>query len=177
MKQETGEAMQLDKNIYLIGFMGAGKSSVSRAMAEISGLEEIDMDAAIVSREGMTIPEIFEKKGEEYFRRAETEVLKELAGKQGVIVSCGGGTILKEENRNIMKESGEVLFLSASPETIYERVKNGRNRPLLNGHMNVEYIRGLMEERMPCYQQAKTKEIVTDGKLPQKIAEEIFTII
>lgn len=167
----------MDKNIYLIGFMGAGKSSVSRAMAEISGLEEIDMDAAIVFREGMTIPEIFEKKGEEYFRRAETEVLKELARKQGVIVSCGGGTILKEENRNIMKESGEVLFLSASPETIYERVKNGRNRPLLNGHMNVEYIRGLMEERMPCYQQAKTKEIVTDGKLPQKIAEEIFTII
>lgn len=169
--------MELDKNIYLIGFMGAGKSSVSRAMAEMSGLEEVDMDAAIVSREGMMIPEIFEKKGEEYFRKAETEVLKELAGKQGVIVSCGGGTILKEENRKLMKKSGEVVFLSASPETIYERVKNGRNRPLLNGHMNVEYIRGLMEERMPSYQQAKTMEIITDGKLPQKIAEEIFTII
>lgn len=167
----------MDKNIYLIGFMGAGKSSVSRAMTEISGLNEVDMDAAIVSREGMTIPEIFEKKGEEYFRKAETEVLKELAGKQGVIVSCGGGTILKEENRKLMKESGEVVFLSASPETIYERVKNGKNRPLLNGHMDVEYIRGLMEKRMPSYQQAKTMEIITDGKLPQKIAEEIFTII
>lgn len=169
--------MQLDKNIYLIGFMGAGKSSVSRAMTEISGLDEVDMDAAIVSREGMTIPEIFEKKGEEYFRKAETEVLKELAGRQGVIVSCGGGTILKEENRKLMKKSGEVVFLSASPETIYERVKNGKNRPLLNGHMNVEYIRGLMEKRMPSYQQAKTMEIITDGKSPQKIAEEIFTII
>lgn len=169
--------MQLDKNIYLIGFMGAGKSSVSRAMTEISGLDEVDMDAAIVSREGMTIPEIFEKKGEEYFRKAETEVLKELAGRQGVIVSCGGGTILKEENRKLMKKSGEVVFLSASPETIYERVKNGKNRPLLNGHMNVEYIRGLMEKRMPSYQQAKTMEIITDGKPPQKIAEEIFTII
>lgn len=167
----------MNKNIYLIGFMGAGKSSVSRAMAEMSGLKEVDMDAAIVSREGMTIPEIFENKGEEYFRKAETKLLKELAARPGVIVSCGGGTILKEENRDIMKKSGEVVFLSATPETIYERVKTGKNRPLLNGHMNVEYIRGLMEERMPSYQRAKTKEIITDGKLPQKIAEEIFTII
>lgn len=169
--------MQRDKNIYLIGFMGAGKSSVSRTMAELSDLEEVDMDAAIVSREGMSIPQIFEKKGEAYFRKAETEVLKELAGKQGMIVSCGGGTVLKEENREIMKESGEVVFLSAKPETIFERVKNGRNRPLLNGHMNVEYIRGLLEERMPYYELAKTKEIITDGRSPQKIAKEIFTII
>lgn len=169
--------MHLDKNIYLIGFMGAGKSSVSRAMAELSDLEEVDMDAAIVSREGMSIPQIFENKGEAYFRKAETEVLKELAGKQGMIVSCGGGTVLKEENREIMKGSGEVVFLSATPETIFERVKNGRNRPLLNGHMNVEYIRELMEERMPYYEMAKTKEIITDGRPPQKIAKEIFTII
>ncbi len=76
-----------------------------------------------------------------------------------------------------MKESGEVVFLSAAPETIFERVKNGRNRPLLNGHMNVEYIRGLMEERMPYYELAKTKEIITDGRSPQKIAKEIFAII
>ena len=142
--------MQLTKNLYLIGFMGAGKSSVSRAMAELSGLCEIDTDEEIVRREDRSIPEIFEQEGEIYFRETETALLRELAKKQGLIVSCGGGTILKEENRRLMKESGEVIFLSAKPETIYERVKNGKNRPLLNGHMNVEYIAELLAKRMPC---------------------------
>lgn len=169
--------MQLEKNLYLIGFMGAGKSSVSRAMAELSGLCEIDTDEEIVRREDRSIPEIFEQEGEIYFRETETALLCELSKKQGLIVSCGGGTILKEENRRLMKESGAVIFLSAKPETIYERVKNGKNRPLLNGHMNVEYIAELLAKRMPCYEQAKTVEIVTDNKAPKEIAEEIFTSI
>lgn len=169
--------MQLEKNIYLIGFMGAGKSSVSRAMAEYSGFSEIDTDEELVRREGRSIPEIFEQDGEAYFRKIETELLRELSDKHGLIVSCGGGTILKEENRCIMKKSGAVVLLSARPETIYERVKNGKNRPLLNGHMNVEYIAELLEKRMPCYEQAKTVEIATDDKTPDEIAEKIFTSI
>lgn len=177
MRQGTGESMHMEHNIYLIGFMGAGKSSVSRALAEISGLKEIDMDEEIVKRENQTIPEIFEKKGEAYFRDIETEILAELAEKKGQIISCGGGTILREENRKMMKESGEVVYLSATPETIYERVKNGKNRPLLNGHMNVEYIRGLMGKRMQAYRQAKTREVTTDGKNPAQIAKEILSEI
>lgn len=169
--------MKLEKNIYLIGFMGAGKSSVSRAMKEISGLQEIDMDEAIVQREGKTISEIFEQNGEDYFREIETAVLEGLASQTGLIVSCGGGVILKEENRRTMKESGEVVYLSAEAETIYERVRHGKNRPLLNGNMNVEYIRKLMEERMSSYQLAKTCEVATDGKNPEVIAEEIFRMI
>lgn len=167
--------MQLEKNIYLIGFMGAGKSSVSQAMAEYSGLREIDTDEEIVRREKRSIPEIFEQDGEDYFRKLETDLLRELSDRQGLIVSCGGGTILKEENRRLMKESGEVVLLSARPETIYERVKGGKNRPLLNGHMNVDYIAELLAKRMPCYEQAKTVEIVTEDKTPEQIAEEIFT--
>ena len=173
MRRETGEKMRTETNIYLIGFMGAGKSSVSRALAEISGLNEIDMDEEIVKREGRTIPEIFESEGEVYFRDVESGVLAELAKKTGQIVSCGGGTILREENRKLM---GEVIYLSATPETIYERGKNGKNRPLLNGHMSVAYIRELLEQRMPAYQQAKTREVVTDGKYPAEIAKEIFCI-
>ena len=167
--------MQLEKNIYLIGFMGAGKSSVSQAMAEYSGLREIDTDEEIVRREKRSIPEIFEQDGEDYFRKLETDLLRELSGRQGLIVSCGGGTILKEENRRLMKESGEVVLLSARPETIYERVMGGKNRPLLNGHMNVDYIAELLAKRMPCYEQAKTVEIATEDKTPEQIAEEIFT--
>ncbi len=169
--------MNLNKNIYLIGFMGAGKSSVSRALAGIADMKEIDMDEAIAEREGRTIPEIFEQEGEAYFRSVEKELLSELASQKGMIVSCGGGVILKEENRHMMKISGEVVYLSATPQTIYERVRYGKNRPLLNGNMNIEYITRLMDERMPAYQEAKTLEVVTDGKLPEKIAEEILTII
>lgn len=165
----------MKKNIYLIGFMGAGKSSVSRALAGISGLREIDIDEEITKREKRTIPEIFEQNGEAYFRHLETGVLAELAAKKGLIISCGGGTILKEVNRSLMRQSGDVIYLSASPETIYERVKNGKNRPLLNGHMNVEYIQMLMEQRMPAYQQAKTGEVATDGKTPAQIAREILS--
>ncbi len=169
--------MQLKKNIYLIGFMGAGKSSVSRAMAEKYGFRETDTDEMIVSREKMPIPQIFEKKGEAYFRNVETIVLKETAKKRGMVVSCGGGVILKEENRRLMKESGEVILLLAKPKTIYERVKNGKNRPLLNGNMNVEYIEKLLKERTPLYELAKTREIATEGKTPERIAEEIYRTI
>ena len=169
--------MRLEKNIYLIGFMGAGKSCVSRAMAGKYGFREIDTDEMIVSREGMPIAQIFEKKGEDYFRDAETAVLKEAAAGKAAVISCGGGVILREQNRRLMRESGEVILLSAKPETIYERVKNAKHRPLLNGRMNVEYIADLIKERAPLYELAKTGEVITEKKTPEQIAEEIYGMI
>lgn len=167
----------IEKNIYLIGFMGAGKSSVSQELARISGWREVDMDAEIVRREGRTIPDIFARDGEAYFRKIETELLEELAEDKGILVSCGGGVILSEVNRDIMKKSGEVIFLSASPETILSRVKQDENRPLLKGKKTVKDIQELLSQRIPYYEKALTRCVTTDGKNPTEIAKEIFTSV
>lgn len=161
----------------MIGFMGVGKTTVSKQLREEIGWEEVDTDKVIVSKKKMGIPEIFEKYGERYFRDLETNILKDLAREEGKIISCGGGVILKEENRRIMKSSGKVVLLSASAQTIYEHVKKGKNRPLLNGNMNPAYIEKLMGERSPYYELAKDVEIVTDGLNPQEVAEEIIRVL
>ena len=90
------------------------------------------------------------------------------------IVSCGGGIILRENNRKLMKKSGTVILLSATPQTIYENVKDGKDRPLLNGNMNPDYIGKMMQERQPYYEKAKDIEIVTDEKAPKDVAFEII---
>ena len=90
--------------------------------------------------EGMAIADIFKEKGEPYFRELETDLIKSFAGVEPAVISCGGGAVLKEENVRLMKESGKIVLLTAEPETIYERVKDSTERPVLNGNMNVGYI-------------------------------------
>ncbi len=162
------------KHIFLIGFMGVGKSSISRELAYLSRKPEIDTDEWIEKNEGQSIPEIFESRGEAYFRDAESEMLDELGAGPASIVSCGGGMALCELNIRKMQALGEVVLLTALPETIFERVKNSTNRPLLQGHMNVEYIRELMEKRRPYYERAATVQIVTDKRMLSDIAKEIL---
>ena len=128
------------KNIYLIGFMGSGKSAVCSRLHELTGMEVIEMDASIVDKEGMSINDIFATKGEEYFRDVESELLYLISEESNKAVSCGGGAILRQKNVDLMKESGKIILLSATPETIYNRVKNCTDRPLLNGNMNIPYI-------------------------------------
>lgn len=163
----------MKNNIYFIGFMGTGKSTISKQMAEITGYEEIDTDYEIVKKENMRIPEIFETYGEEYFRKKETEFLKGMREREHCIVSCGGGMALREENVKLMRETGVIVLLTATPETILERVKNGKDRPILNGHMNVSYIKGLMEKREPYYKQAGEIVISTDGRNSMDMAKEL----
>lgn len=164
-------------NLYLIGFMGVGKTTVSRQLKDQIQWEEVDTDKVIVSKKKMTIPEIFEKYGERYFRDLETNILKDLSREERKIISCGGGVILKEENRKIMKSSGTVVFLSASPEVIYEHVKKGKDRPLLNDNMNPAYIEKMMGERQPFYEAAKDVEIFTDGMMPEEVAARIIALL
>lgn len=163
----------MKNNIYFIGFMGTGKSTISKHMAEITGYEEIDTDYEIVKKENMRIPEIFETYGEEYFRKKETEFLKGMREREHCIVSCGGGMALREENVKLMRETGVIVLLTATPETILERVKNGKDRPILNGHMNVSYIKELMEKREPYYKQAGEIVILTDGRNSMDMAKEL----
>ena len=165
------------KNIFLIGFMGSGKSTIARLLSERMGVTQVEMDEVIVQEQGMPITEIFEKYGEEHFRDIEADLVRRLQAQDGVVVSCGGGAVLREENRRIMKESGVIVWLAADPETILERVKHSSERPVLNGNMNLEYITGLMEKRRACYEAAADFVVSTDGKKREEICEEILRLV
>lgn len=162
------------QNIVLIGFMGTGKSSVAHHLHELYQMEIAEMDDMIVEREGMSIPEIFAAKGDAYFRALETNLLKELQSRDNLIISCGGGAALREENVKAMKENGYVVLLTASPETIYQRVGKDKNRPVLNGRRSPEGIRELMEQRRPKYEAAADVIIDTNNKSTSQIANEII---
>ena len=164
----------LDYNIVLIGFMGAGKSTVSAYLNKEYGMEVIEMDQVITDREGMRISEIFDVHGEEYFRNLETQLLIDMQSKQNVIISCGGGVAMRERNVAEMKKNGKVVLLKADPQTILDRVKDSDERPLLNGHKNVEYIADLMEARRAKYEAAADIVVQTDGKSALEICEEMI---
>lgn len=162
------------KNIFLIGFMGTGKSTVARHMQQKYGMEIVEMDETIETREGMRISKIFEKYGEPYFRDRETALLREIEAKENVVVSCGGGVVLREENVEIMKKSGDIVLLTASPETILRRVRNDEKRPLLKGKKNVHAIRELMEARREHYEKAADMIVCVDEKQSWKVCGEII---
>lgn len=165
---------EIERNIFLIGFMGAGKSTIARELAKELKTERVEMDQMIVEQQKMPISEIFDQFGEEYFRDIETALVKELKNKKGVVVSCGGGAVLRDENAKLMKENGMIVLLTATPETIYERVKNSTDRPILNGNMNVEYISSLMDKRKDRYLAVADYAVATDGKSVKEICAEII---
>ena len=161
-------------NIFLIGFMGAGKSTVARALAERLHCPLVEMDQQIVKEQGMTINEIFDQYGEDHFRDIESQLILDLGNREASVISCGGGVVVRPRNTDYMKKSGRIVYLQASPETVYERVKDSSDRPILKGHMNVEYIAQLMEKRRALYEAAAEITIVTDGKSAEEIAKEIL---
>ena len=119
------------RNIFLVGMMGAGKTTVGRLLARRLKLRFVDSDQEIESRCGVKIPLIFEIEGEEGFRLRETQVLAELTALEGIVLGTGGGAVLAEENRKRLCGGGTVVYLRAKPEDLYERVRHDRNRPLL----------------------------------------------
>lgn len=163
-----------DRNILLIGFMGAGKTTVSACLGKMLAMETIEMDAYIEEKEGMKIREIFDTHGEEYFRNCESNTLIELRNKDHAVISCGGGVPLRSQNVELMKKNGYVVWLTAKPEAILERVKDGTDRPLLNGHMNIPFISDLMESRREKYSAAADLIVDTTGKEITEICEELL---
>ena len=161
-------------NIFLIGFMGAGKSTVSDFLSSELAMDVVEMDQIIAERQGMSISDIFETYGEQYFRDLETSLLVEMQSRSNVVVSCGGGTPMRECNVQEMKKNGRVVLLTAKPETILERVKDNHDRPLLENNKSVDYIAELMEKRREKYEAAADIVIETDGKSTLEICEEMI---
>ena len=161
-------------NIFLIGFMGAGKSTMSDYLKNALAMDVVEMDQCIVERQGMSISDIFETYGEEYFRELETNLLIEMQSRSNVVVSCGGGVPMRERNVAEMKKNGRVVLLTAKPETILERVKDNHDRPLLENNKNVSFIADLLEKRRAKYEAAADIVVETDGKSELEICEELI---
>jgi shikimate kinase len=159
-------------NIVLTGFMGSGKTVVAKQLARLLGMKVIDVDSEIERSRKMTINEIFKQFGEPKFREVETETIKQISENNNVIISTGGGAVLKHENMDVMRKKGVIVCLSASPETILERTKSSRDRPLLLVENPLERIKELLEYRRPFYEKADIM-VDTESKTPLQIAEEI----
>ncbi len=171
----------MKKHLYLSGFMGAGKSRIGRELAALTDHPFYDSDKWIEEREGLTVREIFEQKGEAYFREAEKEALRHLAGrKEASIVALGGGAILDEKNRRLLKKTGTLVYIKTSPEAIFERVRHSKKRPLLTVAEGPGYeqallqrIRQLLAEREPLYKEADVI-IERDGLSLSEIVEAVL---
>ena len=162
------------KTLFFIGFMGAGKTSVSAALGRMLNLPVIEMDEQIARQEGITIPEIFAQKGESHFRQCETALLEGLAAESACLVSCGGGVAMRQENVAAMSRCGTVVLLTARPEVILERVKDSDERPLLQGRKNVTDIAALMAQRRSAYEAAADVTVDTSDLTIEEVCRAVL---
>lgn len=158
------------RNVALIGFMGSGKTSVGRAVADLLGFRFVDTDELIEARTHKRITEIFEKEGEPAFRKLEGEVVTELADSRGLVISTGGGLPTNPVNLDNLKSHAMVVCLWASPEKLFERVRSQSHRPLLNVPDPLARIRELLRERTPCYKRADVL-VTTEGRPVREVAQ------
>jgi len=156
--------------------MGTGKSLVGRLLAEQLGREFVEMDALIEKSQGKTILQIFAEEGEVYFRSLEQELLRKLALKADLVVSCGGGLVCDPANLTLLKNSGLLICLTASPEVIEQRTEKHICRPLLKVNNRLKTIKELLEKRKFCYEQAE-HQVNTDGLKPEEVAVKIKKIL
>ncbi len=165
-------------NIILCGMMGAGKSTVGAQLAAMTNRRLVDTDEVIVCRHG-AISDIFKQRGEAYFRALETETVKEFSKEDGLIISVGGGLVLKEENVSLLRNNGRLIYLSATSQTLIDRLKADTQRPLLQGceeELSNRILR-LMEERAPIYERVADCILNVDSKTPKEVAKEIISLL
>ncbi len=164
-------------NVILIGFMGSGKSSVGKVLADKLQRKFIDMDDEIELGENKTINDIFTDYGEEHFREIETSYLQKLYTKKNKVISTGGGVILKEENIDILKKIGTVIYLHTPYEVLLKNLSGDTQRPLLQRADAEEVIKNLLDKREPIYFNAASMIIQTKGKSINDIADEILKLL
>lgn len=161
-------------HMILIGFMGSGKSTVGRRLAKEAGLPFVDSDDLIEAQAHMKISDIFSEYGESYFRDLETLTLRQLIeSEERMVIAVGGGLPMRPENREYLKQLGSVIYLSAKPETLQQRLSGDTSRPILQGGNLMEKIVTLMAERAAIYEQAADIKVITDHKRHKEIVEEI----
>lgn len=163
--------------IYLVGPMGAGKSTIGKLLADALRLEFLDVDREIEERAGVDIPWIFDMEGEAGFRDREAQMLAELSDGAPAVVSTGGGAVLREENRALMMSRGTVVYLRTSVEEQIRRTAKDRKRPLLQKGNPEETLRRLMAEREPLYMQIADHTITTDQCSPRSVVQELVAKI
>ena len=162
-------------NIVLIGYRGTGKSTVGRAVAARLGRQLISTDKEIVRRTGSSIPDIVAAHGWDYFRDVETAVCRDLAGRDNLVVDTGGGAILRQQNVDLFKRNGRLIWLTASVDTIAVRIGGDTQRPSLTGTKSpIEEIRDVLNERVPKYQAAADLTIATDGRSIEELTTTIL---
>lgn len=164
-------------NLVLCGMMGAGKSTIGVKIAEITGRRWYDTDGVISDRHGK-ISDIFEYYGEPHFRKLETEVVKELAGQDNLVISTGGGLVLKSENNAELQKNGKIIFLRASLKTLNKRLVVDGTRPLLQASTESisDRLARLLKERTPIYEHVADYIVDVDDKTPLEIAKEIVAL-
>jgi len=165
------------RNIFLIGPMGSGKTTIGRQLASRIGKEFYDTDKEIEKRTGVDVARIFEIEGEDGFRARETKMLKDLASKNDTIIATGGGAILVEENRNCIKENGQVVYLKSSSQKLYDRTARDKKRPLLNTDDRMATIEELLKIRGPFYEAAADVIVSTDDEPVKQIMNKIINCL
>lgn len=166
--------MSKSNNIFLVGPMGAGKTSVGRQLAKALSCEFFDSDSEIEARTGVNIPTIFDIEGEAGFRKREQQVIDELSQYEGIVLATGGGAILAIENRDYLKQRGTVVYLAASVEQLFKRTRRDRNRPLLQTENPRQRIAELLECRDPLYRETADIILDTDGHNVRWVVERIL---
>jgi shikimate kinase len=165
--------MNNPNNLFLIGPMGAGKSAVGRQLARMLHLDFVDSDEEIEARTGVDIPFIFEKEGEEGFRKREARVIDDLSQLEGIVLATGGGAVSNADSRNRLGARGFVIYLYTSVKQQLERTNRGRERPMLENGDPAEVLERLMVERDPLYREIADLVVNTDGRRVQTVAREI----
>ena len=164
-------------NIILIGPMGAGKTTIGRQLSKKLSMQFFDSDYEIEQRTGADIPWIFEIEGEEGFRKRESQVIEELIKMENIVLSTGGGVILKQENRDVLSDNGLVIYLKSTPEKLFKRTAGDKRRPLLQGNDRLAQIKKILQEREPFYQSLADEIINTDKLTVRQIVNEIVKIV
>lgn len=165
--------MNQQGNVFLIGPMGAGKTTIGRHLATLLHKRFVDVDQEIEKRTGVSIPVIFEIEGEDGFRRRESAVIDELTRDTDIVLATGGGAVLLEENRKVLKERGIVAYLQADIETLVERTRRDRNRPLLQTDNPRGKIEELLQQREPIYREIADVIINTGQRAPSSVARDV----
>jgi shikimate kinase len=163
----------VSENIYLVGMMGSGKTVTGKALAERFGYAFVDLDGEIQAKEGCSIPEIFAQRGEPHFRNTESSALEHFSKQEKQVVATGGGIVLCEANVQLMRETGKVILLQASAESLWQRVRYSKDRPLLNKPNPYGALRQILSDRETFYEKACHFSVLTDGKTAEDVAGEI----